>query len=121
MASATVFWIPSAIEPVFWGAIFIVCAYLIARRCARKFFLHGFMVSIFNSVWITGAHALFYTSYIQSHPDVARMYASGFAAGSPRTFMIMFGPVFGAVFGVVLGLSALVASKIVKKPVPATG
>lgn len=36
MAFATVTWIPSNIEPIFWLAIFIICAYLIATKCSAK-------------------------------------------------------------------------------------
>src|SRR2546426_4238331 len=41
MAVATVFVIPSNIEPLFWLVIFIVCAYLIAKRAPGRPFLHG--------------------------------------------------------------------------------
>src|SRR2546430_17102735 len=55
MAVATVFVIPSSVEPIFWLAIFVVCAYLIAKRAPGKFFLHGFLVSLVNCFWITTA------------------------------------------------------------------
>jgi len=58
MAIATVFWIPSNIEPIFWVVIFIICAYLIAKKSTGKYFLHGLLVSIVNSVWITAAHII---------------------------------------------------------------
>jgi hypothetical protein len=41
MAIATVYWIPQNVEPFFWLVIFIICAYLIAKRCSDKYFLHG--------------------------------------------------------------------------------
>jgi hypothetical protein len=46
MAIATVFLIPSNVEPFCWLAIFLICAYIIARQAPGKFFLHGLMVSI---------------------------------------------------------------------------
>ena len=41
MGVATVFLIPSKIEPVFWLLIFLFCAYAIARRTSSKPFLHA--------------------------------------------------------------------------------
>lgn len=33
MGIATVFVIPSRVEPLFWLGIFVVCAYVIAKQC----------------------------------------------------------------------------------------
>jgi len=38
MAFATVYFIPSNIEPLCWLAIFILCAYLIAKNCTENTF-----------------------------------------------------------------------------------
>jgi hypothetical protein len=57
MAFATVYFKPSNIEPFCWLAIFIICAYLIAKNCTSKYFLHGLFVSLLNAVWITAAHS----------------------------------------------------------------
>ena len=115
MAIATVSLISSSIERVFWLVIFITCAYFIARKCSDKYFLHGFMVSIFNSVWITAAHILFSESYLAHHPEEAQMMSSMPIPDSPRLMMAMMGPLFGAAFGLVLGLFSFAASKLVKK------
>src|ERR1700730_2178896 len=53
MAIATVFVIPSNIEPVFWLVIFLLCAFLIARSRPNRHFLHGLLGGIVNSVWVT--------------------------------------------------------------------
>jgi hypothetical protein len=115
MAIATVFVIPSKVEPIFWLAIFAVCAWLIARHAPGKPFLHGFLVSLVNCVWITGAHMIFVDSYLARHPDEAAMLAKMPMPDSPRLMMLMMGPVVGVISGVVLGLFALVASKLVKR------
>ncbi|HTD39609.1 MAG TPA: hypothetical protein VK671_03245 [Mucilaginibacter sp.] len=120
MAVATVFLIPEKVEPVFWLAIFIFCAYIIARVVGRKHFLHGFCVSLVNCIWITGAHIIFYSTYIANHPGVAKMSADHpFLPAHPRLAMLIMGPVFGIVFGLILGLFAFIASFIVKKKVAA--
>ena len=64
MAFATLFWIPLNYEPFFWLIIFIICAYLIAKKCFEKYFLNGFLVSIVNCIWITAAHLIFFHTYI---------------------------------------------------------
>jgi hypothetical protein len=115
MAFLTVFWIPTKTEPVFWVIIFIVCAYIIAKYSPGRFFLHGFLVSIVNSIWITGVHILFYDTYIINHPDMTQMNSSLPLQDSPRLLMLIIGPFFGAVSGIILGLFALIAGKFVKR------
>ncbi len=51
MGVATVFLIPSRIEPLFWLVVFVATAYFLAKRCANRFFLHGVLVGLANSVW----------------------------------------------------------------------
>lgn len=114
MSIATVFWIKSAVEPAFWLLIFIICAYYIALKCSGKYFLHGFLVSLVNCVWITAAHILLYHQYIARHPQEAAMMASMPLPDHPRLMMLMTGPVIGILSGLVLGLFALLASKIMK-------
>jgi hypothetical protein len=116
MGIATVFVIPSSIEPIFWLAIFVVCAIVIAKRAPGKFFLHGFLVSIVNSVWITASHIIFVDSYLARHPNEAEMMTKMPMPDSPRLMMLMTGPLVGVVSGLVLGLFAFVAAKILKRP-----
>ena len=119
MAFATVYFIPSNLEPFFWLVIFIICAWVIAKNCGSRYFLHGFMVSIFNSVWITGAHILLFNQYIANHPSEADMMKKMPMPDSPRLMMLMTGPIIGIISGLVLGLFAFAASKIVKKKLAA--
>jgi len=73
MAFATVFWIPSNIEPIFWLVIFLISAYFIAKKSTGKYFLHGLCVSLVNSVWITSVHLILFNTYIVNHPQEAAM------------------------------------------------
>jgi len=118
MAFATISLIPANIEPAFWFVIFLICAYLIAKNCSSQFFLHGFLVSMVNCVWITGAHVFFYSTYIAHHEKAASMSAQMPLHNHPRILMLLMGPLFGAAFGIVLGLFAFIASKLVKKAKP---
>jgi len=114
MAFATVFVIPSNMEPAYWLVIFLVCAYLIARRAPGRHFLHGLCVSLVNSVWITAAHVILFGQYMASHPQEAAMMKSMPVPESPRLMMVLFGPIFGSIFGLILGLFAFLAGKFVK-------
>lgn len=113
MAFGTISLIPEKIEPAFWLVIFIICAYIIAKVCTGKYFLHGFLVSMVNSIWITAVHAYFIKTYMLNHAMTSKM-PSVFPT-HPRYDMLVFGPVFGICFGIVLGLFAFIASKIVKR------
>jgi len=117
MAIGTVFVIPSNVEPIFWLLIFLVCAYLIARKRPDRHFLHGLLVGIVNSVWVTGAHIVFFSQYIASHPKEAAMMTSMPLPTHPRLMMACVGPIVGVISGIIIGLFAFVAGKIVKPAV----
>ena len=122
MGIATVFFIPSKIEPVFWVAIFLVCAYAIARTTATKRFLHGLALGIANSVWIATAHIVLFEHYLANHAQEAAMMRSMPLPDSPRLMMALMGLVAGVVSGVVIGLLALAAGLMVKaSPKPVVG
>jgi hypothetical protein len=113
MGIATVYWIPSSVEPFFWLAIFLICAYVIAKNCSSRHFLHGLLVSLVNSVWITSAHVILFDDYVARHVEEVQMM-SGMPL-SPRLMMLLTGPVIGLLSGMVLGLFAFIAAKIIRK------
>ena len=115
MAIATVFWIPSNIEPVYWLIIFIICAYFIALKSSGKYFMSGFWVSIANCVWITAFHIIFVREYMANHQLEAEMLAKMPFSDSPRLMMLITGPVIGILSGLVLGLFAFLGSRILQK------
>jgi hypothetical protein len=116
MGIATVFVIPSSAEPFFWLGIFVVCAYLVAKRAPANFFLHGLLVSLVNCVWITTAHIVLIDSYLPRHPDEAAMMTRMPMPDSPRLMMLMTGPLVGVGSGLVLGLFSFIAAKVVRRP-----
>lgn len=115
MALATVFVVPSNVEPMLWLPIFVICAYLIAKHAPGKHFLHGLMLGIANSVWITGAHLLLFDAYLAHHAREAEMMKSMPMPLPPRLLMAIVGPCVGVVSGVVIGLFALVAAWLVRR------
>ena len=114
MGVATVFVIRSDIEPVFWLFIFLVCAYLIARKRPDRHFLHGLLLGIVNSVWVTAAHIAFFSQYIANHPKEAAMMGSMPLPDSPRLMMACVGPIIGIIYRLIIGMLAYVAGKLVK-------
>lgn len=117
MAFATVFVIPSNIEPVFWLIIFLICAYVIAKRRPAGRFVHGLLLGLVNSVWITTAHILLFDRYIAGHPQEAAMMKSMPLPGAPRLMMAITGPAVGLISGIIIGLLALAAGKLIRRPV----
>ena len=116
MGFATVFVIPTRIEPAFWLAIFLISAYAIAKQTAAWHFLHGLLLGLLNSVWITSAHLLFFDRYIIGHAHESALLDSMTWPDSLQGAMAVMGVVIGVVSGVVLGLFALAAGKLVKGP-----
>jgi hypothetical protein len=114
MGIATVFLIPSRIEPPIWLVVFILSALTIALRGVKRPFLHGLLVSLANCVWVTGAHIVFYQAYLANHPAEAEMLSKMPLPSSPRLMLLTMGPLVGMISGLVLGLFALLASKLIK-------
>ncbi len=115
MGFATVFVIPWKEEPFFWLPIFIICAFVIARQAPGRVFLHGFLLGIVNSVWVTGAHLLFFSRYLAGHPMEAAMIT---AVHGTRLLasaaMVPVGLSSGLISGAVIGLLAYVVAKAIK-------
>jgi len=115
MGLATVFWIPSNVEPFVWLVIFVFSAIVIAKRCGSRPFVHGLLVSLANSVWITGAHVLLFDQYLAHHPQEASMMQAMARPDLAREMMAVLGPVIGGISGVVLGFFSLIAFKLAER------
>src|SRR5687768_12813097 len=119
MGIATVFWIPPTVEPFFWLVALGISAWQIAERAGAHYFLHGALVGLANSVWVTTAHVLLFDSYIAGHPREAAMVAG---MGSPRLMMAAVGPAIGLVSGCIIGVTAVLIAKLMgrtRAPAPA--
>ena len=110
---ATVFWIPSNVEPFLWIVIFLICAYVIGRSSEKPFYT-GVLLGLANSVWITTAHILLFGKYLEKHAHEAAMMKSMPFPDSPRLMMAIMGPVVGMISGIIIGLFALLAAKLVR-------
>jgi hypothetical protein len=119
MGILTVFVIPSNIEPLCWLAIFVYCAWVIGKVAVPMPFVHGLMIGIVNSVWITATHVLLFNQYVTNHAKEVEMMKQMPMAHSPRLLMTVTGPVVGVLSGIILGVFALIASKLINRARPA--
>jgi hypothetical protein len=115
MGVAGLFGLPRSVEPLLWLVIFIFYAWVIAKNCTGKYFLHGFLVSLVNGVWIALIHAAFFPMFIRNNPDMVAAFQNIPKGISLRVLTLIIGPVVGAMFGVVAGFFAFVASKLVAR------
>ena len=103
------------IEPLLWLIIFIVYGIIIVRNAPGNYFLHAFLVSVINGVWIGIIHAAFSNTYMANNPDMVQMESKMPMLGSLPVTMVIFGPVFGALFGIINGLITFIISKLMRK------
>ena len=115
MAFMTVFMIPMTLEPILWLIIFAGCAYLIAEHSPERYFLHGVLVGLVNSIWITTIHILFFNQYARTHRELVNMMSSMPISDRPKLMMAVTGPAFGVLSGVILGLFSVAARKLLNK------
>ena len=115
MAVAGLFGLTRKIEPLLWLLIFIIYAICIAKYCAGKYFLHGFLVSLLNGVWIALIHFAFFPLFLRNNPDMAIAFQNLPQSISLRALNLIIGPIVGALFGIVAGLFAWVAARLLKK------
>jgi hypothetical protein len=110
---AGVFFVSPTVEPFCWLIAFIISAIAIAKKAPGKYFLHGFLANLLNSVWATAAHLVLYDRYIAFHPQLAEQFAS--AGIGPKQGIVMSGLMAGVLFGIILGLFAWIAGKLFKR------
>ena len=112
MGIASLFGLTRHIEPLLWIVIFVFYAWWIAKHCSGKYFLHGFLVSVLNGVWISLIHAGFFSLYMSNNPEMVAGLQNLPRGVSPRVMMMVVGPIIGILTGVVAGLFAWVAAKL---------
>ena len=111
MAIATISFLPQTFEYIVWPFIFCFCAYTISKNCNDRLFVHGFMLSIINCIYIVAFHSAFFETYAAAH-DAAIAAPQG---PSPRAMSAAFGVVAGIISGVVQGAFCIIAGKLRSK------
>jgi uncharacterized membrane protein len=114
MAVATVFIVPQRAEAFLWLPIFAYCAYVIAKQVPERPFVHGLLLGVANSMWITAVHVLLFDAYLARHPGEAGMMES-MKMPAPRLVMAVVGPCIGVATGIVIGLFSLAARWILRR------
>jgi hypothetical protein len=112
MAMGSVFLIPSILESICWLILFLLYAWQIGKYTSSFRFLHGLVLGILNSVWITLIHDLFLERYLARHPREIATIAllhNAHISGSPRALLAGKDIFFGVCFGIVIGVFAMVA------------
>lgn len=119
MAFATVYVVPPNLEWLVWLAIFVICAYLIAKRAPRLVFLHGLLLGVANGVWVTAVHVALFDQYLAHHAREAAMLKTTPMPIPARLMVACVGPIVGVATGVVIGLFALLAGAMLRRGRPA--
>src|SRR5579863_3363082 len=112
MAIAEVFGLPQMLDRIFWPLILIFDAFMIARSTTEKRFLNGFMVCIFNCVWITLIHAAMFDTFAKDNPDVMSSFRN--PAMDPHTMMFLVVPMIGIITGLITGTITWIMGKFIK-------
>lgn len=122
MGIGTVFAISPRVEPLCWLVIFVISAFVIARRVPLRAFLHGFLLGIVNGVWVTAAHVVFYNRYLATHAMesqmIAALHGTRIVASVP---MVLIGLASGLISGVVIGVVAYAVARSLASSGPREG
>ena len=115
MGVASLFGLTGKIEPLLWLGIFILYAVMIAKKARSKHFLHGFLVSVLNGIWVGIIHSAFSSTLFLNNPEMLEGFQKLPQSFSPQAMMLVMGPLIGAATGIVAGLFALIAVKVMAK------
>lgn len=115
MGVASLFGMTGRAEPLLWLLVFLFYAWVIATQAPGKYFLHGFLVSVLNGIWISIIHSAFFATYVQNNPQMQANLAALPKGIDPRVLSLVFGPLIGAITGIVAGLLAWIAAKVLNK------
>ena len=121
MAVASMLGLTHGIEPLLWLLIFVLYAWWIVKNCRRLYFVHAFLASVLNGIWISLIHGIFFSTYIRNNPEVVEKFKTLPPGVNVRVLMFVIGPLVGAIFGVIAGFFAIVAARIGKKKEDAEG
>jgi hypothetical protein len=114
MGLGTVFFVPSAIEPILWLIVFLLSAYTIAKRCVRLRFLNGLVVGLLDSLLKTTVHMVLYSTYVARHSQEIAMIRQMTSAVSPRLLILLSSPIWGLIYGTATGLLTLLLALFIK-------
>jgi uncharacterized membrane protein YeaQ/YmgE (transglycosylase-associated protein family) len=107
-----VFGYTKRLEPVLWLLIAGVCAFVIAKQCRRRQFLHGFFVGLIGGTVASLIQALLFQTYSTNNPRFIEDFGKVSAGISARTFILALTPIIGVIGAILLGLLCWGAGKV---------
>jgi hypothetical protein len=110
LAFATVYFIPSTIEPFFWAMIFTFNAFIISNKCSEKYFLSGLVLGLLNGGWTLLVHLFLFNDYVANHPEEMTQLGD-----SPKQMLIISGLVITIFSGIMQGFFTFIISKLNRK------
>lgn len=114
---ASIFTLSPVVEFVLWVGVSVITAILIAKFANSKYFLHGFLVAVVNTFWVTIAQVAMFYTYIVSHPEYLEMVEKlpPALAEHPRRLLIYRSPVVAIISGLFVGLLSWIAGKVINR------
>ena len=109
---AELYGLATSISILIWIVIFFFYAFMIVKYTRKKYFLHGFLVSLINGFWIAAIHVIFFNIYMKYNPELAVNYQNMPHITTHQNMILIMGPVIGAVLGLISGSFSLVTGKL---------
>ncbi len=115
MAIAGVFGFSGMTSTIVWLLIFIIYAVIIVWKAKNRYFLHAFLVSVLNGLWIGIVQAVFITTYFANHHVISRIYKMLPLNSHRRVLMVITGVLIGVISGPITGLITFAAGRLMKR------
>lgn len=112
MGVASVFGLTTGLELYLWIVIAATVAVIVARKVARRQFLHGFWIGIIGGAMSPLIQVALWATYIRNNPDLAIEFEQVPAGFDPKLFLLAAAPLISALSGIVQGALAWAAGKM---------
>jgi hypothetical protein len=117
LALLSVYTLSPISEFVVWIVVTIISAVVIGKYAPDKYFLHGFVLAIVNTFWVTVTQVTLFYTYIATHPEYIQMTERlpAALADHPRRLIIYRSPVIAILSGLLVGLFSWIAGKVMNR------
>ena len=117
LALGSLFFISPNLEPLLWLGVFLFYAYAIGNGTRTLRFVHGLVLGIFNSFWVSAVHVVFLSRYLAGHPREVAMLdllRGAKVDASPQVILSLTGLTVGFLEGIVIAVFSVVAGMMVR-------
>jgi hypothetical protein len=119
VGTASLFGLTRGVEEWLWLFIGIGSAFLIARHAPGHPFAHGFTGGALAALASSVLQMALFSTYAAHNPETATAVTQLPQGVSLRATFVLIAPLIAAASGVIVGLFAWIASKLVRRAVPA--